>query len=233
MDNILSNIDYDFQQCNEIPKESDLTYNNGFYVDVGSIFVDIRGSSKLTESHKCPTLSKLYRAYISEVVSLMNSYKSCKQINIVGDCVSGIFKGTSPKNTCEDIFHLSGQINSLINIFNYKLFKKNICEIKVGIGLDYGSTLMIKAGRKGTGVNDIVWMGDVVNISSKLCDNAYKEDKPRVLMTKKVYETLPWNEWPSCGKPHLYKIKSLENKEIYGRDYFNTWMNEYLENIKE
>lgn len=41
-------------------------------------------------------------------------------------------------------------------------------EERVGIGLAYGRALMIKAGYKGSTINEVVWMGDVVNEASKL-----------------------------------------------------------------
>lgn len=39
------------------------------------------------------SLARLYRAYISEMVAIVNSFKTCKEINIVGDCVSAMFAG--------------------------------------------------------------------------------------------------------------------------------------------
>jgi class 3 adenylate cyclase len=40
--------------------------------------------------------------------------------------------------------------------------------IRSGIGMSYGRALMIKAGFNGSGINDVVYMGDVVNRASKL-----------------------------------------------------------------
>jgi len=39
----------------------------------------------------------------------------------------------------------------------------------MGIGISYGRALMVKAGHNGGAVNDIVWLGDVVNEASTLC----------------------------------------------------------------
>ena len=38
----------------------------------------------------------------------------------------------------------------------------------LGQGLSYGRALMIKAGYNGSGINDVVYMGDVVNAAAKL-----------------------------------------------------------------
>ena len=52
---------------------------------------------------------------------------------------------------------------------NYKLIKAGYPQpISVGIGMAYGRALMIKAGHNGSGIADVVYMGDVVNQAAKL-----------------------------------------------------------------
>lgn len=107
------------------------------------------------------------------VVAVINSFEDCKEINIVGDCVSAIFNARY-KSQLQAMFSCSAKINSLIKILNYKLKKKNIQTISIGIGLAYGRSLMVKAGYSGSTINDVVWMGDVVNEASNLCNKANK-----------------------------------------------------------
>lgn len=173
IDDILNASNTDFEELEEIPSRDKLTFTNGFYIKVGALFVDIRDSSDLTDEHKRPTLAKLYRSYISEVVAVINSFEDCKEINIVGDCVSAIFNARY-KSQLQAMFSCSAKINSLIKILNYKLKKKNIQTISIGIGLAYGRALMVKAGYSGSSINDVVWMGDVVNEASNLCNKANK-----------------------------------------------------------
>lgn len=45
----------------------------------------------MTDEHKRPTLAKMYRAFLSECVAIMNAETDCKEININGDCVWGVF----------------------------------------------------------------------------------------------------------------------------------------------
>lgn len=93
MDDILDANDNDYEdEGNSIPSRDKLTYKNGYYVDVTAIFIDIVDSSKLTDGHKRPTLAKMYRCFLSECVAVMNSYEICKEININGDCVWGVFE---------------------------------------------------------------------------------------------------------------------------------------------
>lgn len=185
IDDILNASNTSFEELVEIPSRDKLNFTNGFYINVGALFVDIRDSSDLTDEHKRPTLAKLYRSYISEVVAVINSFEDCKEINIVGDCVSAIFNARY-KSQLQAMFSCSAKINSLIKILNYKLEKKNIQTISIGIGLAYGRTLMVKAGYSGSSINDVVWMGDVVNEASNLCNKANKENNKCILVDADV-----------------------------------------------
>lgn len=172
MDDILDASDNDYSDNeNNIPSRDKLTFKNGYYVDVTSIFIDIVDSSKLTDGHKRPTLAKMYRCFLSECVAIMNSYTICKEININGDCVWGVFE-TPNISDVDKVTDVAAKLNSMIRILNYKLEKKNYEKINVGIGIDDGLALMVKAGYSGSGLNDVIWMGDVVNSACHLANRA-------------------------------------------------------------
>lgn len=187
VDEILSATDASYEELDYIPVRDLLTFTNGFYVYCSAVFVDMRKSSELTDFHKNRVLAKLYRAYISEVAAVMNGNSKCAEINVVGDCVSGIFD--TPKKTDIDIvFSAAYSISSLIQILNYKLKKNNIREIKVGIGAAYGRALMVKAGYKGSGINEVIWMGDAVNEASKLASFGNREYYDKEIMVSNVFQ---------------------------------------------
>lgn len=178
-----------FEDKDTIPKREDLTYTNGYYVSCTSLFIDLRGSSQLTASQQKRVLAKIYRAYISEMVAIVNGSPLCREINIVGDCVSAIFE-TKTKKDVGDVFTVAVKMNSLIDILNYKLEKKGYTTIKAGIGLADGRVLMIKAGYSGSTISDVVWMGDAVNQASKMCGKASKEVTSPIVVTSVVYDCL-------------------------------------------
>lgn len=154
IDEILNANDNDYEDNeNNIPSRGQLTYKNGYYVNVTALFIDIVGSSKLTDGHRRPTLAKMYRAFLSECVAIMNSWEMCKEININGDCVWGVFE-TPYKSNVDDVISVAAQLSSMIKILNYKLKKKKYNTISVGIGIDDGLALMVKAGYSGSGIND-------------------------------------------------------------------------------
>lgn len=160
-----------FEEVDGLPDRDKLTYTNGFYGMCSAIFIDIRDSSGLTTKHKRPTLAKIYRAFISEMVAVLNSDLFVREVNIVGDCVWAVYK-TTQKTHIDDVFSVAAKANTLVKLLNHHLAKKGIDPIAVGIGLDYGRVLMIKAGYSGSGINEVIYMGDVVNRAAHLAHEA-------------------------------------------------------------
>lgn len=221
IDEILDESDKSYEELNYIPSRDKLTYKNGFYVNCSALFVDIRDSSMLPEKHKRPTLAKIYRSYISEIVAIMNGNPNCKEIEIDGDCISGIYD-TPYKADIDSMFNDSAKINSLIKILNCKYKKKGISSIRIGIGMDYGRALMIKAGYSGSGLNKIVWMGDVVNSASNLCNNANKNGNKEILVSNVIYNNLNAHNQNLLAKNYIYNC--------YQGSIINTYMEEWYKN---
>lgn len=189
---ILTTSDNNFTEVNEIPSRDRLTYNNGYYVNCSCVFIDIRDSSDLPKKYLRPTLGRIYRSFISECVAVLNSFTQCREINIHGDAVWGVLN-TPQKTDIDAAFVAACTLGSLADMLNCRFAKKtnNVKPIVVGIGAAYGRALMIKAGAKGSGVNDVVWMGDVVNEASNLCSygSASRNDK-RLMVSSVFYENL-------------------------------------------
>lgn len=227
MDEILNANDNDYvDNGNTIPARDKLTYKNGYYVDITAIFIDIVDSSKLTDGHRRPALAKMYRAFLSECVAIMNSYGICKEININGDCVWGVFE-TATRVDVDKVTDVAAKLHSMIYILNYKLRKKKYEGIAVGIGIDDGRALMVKAGYSGSGINDVIWMGDVVNSACHLANKAGRNGRKTILVSDCVYNNVLEETQ-----------KMLSSCEIDGRIYYEgdfSWleMNEwYQENCK-
>jgi class 3 adenylate cyclase len=191
IDEILTTSDAGFEELNSIPSRDKLTHANGFYVNCSCVFIDIRNSSGLTEKLLRPTLARIYRSFISECVALINSNADCREVNIHGDAVWGVMD-TPYKSDIDSVFSTVAQLTSLIDILNCRLKKKKALDpISVGIGMDYGRALMIKAGHKGSTINDVVWMGEVVNRAAKLASYGSRTwSDSRVMVSSVIYENL-------------------------------------------
>lgn len=175
------------QHRKTIPNKSDITINQGVYVDCACLIVDMRKSSDLTNYHRKPKLAKLYQTFISTVVMILQDEKNCGYINIVGDGVQGFFN-TNSANAYENVLNAVAKINSFTDLINQEFVKNDVVPINIGIGISAGTVLMTKVGR-GTNT-DIVWIGDVVNEASKLCDIANK-DVDVVAISQDFYSAIP------------------------------------------
>lgn len=220
IDEILDASNDQFEEKDAMPSRDELTFTNGFYVNCTALFVDICDSSDLTDYHERPVLAKIYRSFISEMVALLNSLKSCKEVSINGDCVWGVYD-TPMKSDIDDVFTLAVRAGSLVDVLNYKLEKKKYKTYKVGIGIDDGRALMIKAGYNGSGINDVVWMGDVVNQACHLCSDANQGlFDNRIFLSNVIYNNLNNYNKSFCTKDN--------QRDIYQSNAVNVSMNNWI-----
>lgn len=222
IDEILDSSDNNYTDSKTIPNRDNLTFTNGYYVYGTAIFVDMRGSKAYANNHRRPVLAKVYRSYISELVAILNSFNKVRELYIEGDCVWAIYD-TPYQHDMNDIFTLAGMVNSLIDTINIKLCKKKYTEIKAGIGVHYNETLMIKAGYKGSAINEVTWIGSLVSETAELCSNANKNGNQPILFSNSFYENLPNQQY----KDWLEKNWSYD---CYGGYIINTNMNDWVEN---
>lgn len=186
---ILDAADNSYEDRESIPSEDSLTFTNGFYVDVTALFIDIRGSSRLAQVHKRPVLGKIYRAYISECVAVINSNPNCSQVFIEGDAVIGVFS-TPLMADVDSVLETAAQLGSLNILLNHHLSKKQYSMLNCGIGIADGTALMIKAGHKGSSVNEIVWLGDVLSEAAHLCSQGNRGGRQQFQISTRVHDCL-------------------------------------------
>lgn len=210
---------------NVVPSRDTLTYNNGYYVNVTALFIDIVGSSKLLEVCQRTTLAKIYRSFISECVAIISSTSQCREVSIHGDCVWGIFE-TPKKSDIDSVFSIAAMLNSFVKMLNLKLSKKNYQTISVGIGIDDGRTLMIQAGYKGSSINEVVWMGNAVNNACHLANKAGRDFREPIVVSSVIYKNL---------KTHNQSLLSSYYDSEYGcynyeGNVISTRMEEWINN---
>lgn len=185
IDELLKSSDANYADSNGVPARANLTFANGFYVDVTVLFIDMRGSKALAEKHTRPVLAKIYRAYISELVAVLRGNPKIFEIYIEGDGLWAVFD-TRTKTDVDEAFKTAYTTSSLVDILNIKFTKKGYSPISVGIGLDDGASLYIKAGYKGSGINEVVWIGKVVGQAAALCKNGNRTWVDKEIMVSSV-----------------------------------------------
>lgn len=172
-------------ELDSIPARNVLNYTNGFYVKCSVLFVNIRESSGLSDFHRDRALARLYRAFVSEVVAVINGNPKCAEVNVAGDFVWGVFD-TPWSEDIDEVFSTGAKISSIVDIMNYNFRKNNLKEITIGIGMSYGKALVVKTGYKGSDVGEVIWMGDAINEASILASYGNKEPADRETMVSEV-----------------------------------------------
>ena len=191
IDSILNNESQEIiEKENKFPSESILTFNNTIRSTIDVIAIDIRNSTELSEAlskNKIEMLTKIYRAYISEVIALLKGNPDIERVYIEGDGIWAVFK---KNNDTARVYDTATQISAIIETLNVKLRDKDYPFIEVGIGIERGQTFYVKAGYKGSGINAEVWVGNIVNKVFKLCAKANKGNIKEIVVSEKVYNRL-------------------------------------------
>lgn len=194
---ILNN-DVDIEKKTSVPCENDFTFDNAYQCWITSIFVDLRNSTELFNSSDKKKVSKIIRSFTSEIIEILNAkcildepYEdiSIEEIGIRGDCVYAIYS-TPQKAQTYEVLDRAFYINTLIKMLNKLFDKYKLGSIKAGIGISVAEEVIIKAGRKYSGVNSKVWIGDAVTKASKLSGLGDKGDIQRIVISSCMHHNI-------------------------------------------
>lgn len=137
------------KEMDSIPSnEDEFTYENGIKTWVGALFVDIRNSTDYFKKNKAEKISRVMRAFCSEIISILQKDENFRQIGIRGDCVYGIFS-VPLKRDLICILENAILINTFQEMFQKILFENSMPTFEIGIGLGCSEDLVIKAGKRG------------------------------------------------------------------------------------
>lgn len=187
------NTDFEYVNTFHVPNRSDsgLSFERGV-IKKGKIlktcvlYVDVRNSVGLTQTHSPKIMGKIYTAFAKSVIKAAKRHSGHIR-NIIGDRVMIIFPTTNCFTNAVDCAITINHIAS--KVINSKFTG---VDFKCGIGIDYGEMKVIKVGvhRRGSEAienRSLVWTGNPANISSRLTDVANKtieEDIFRVTRNK-------------------------------------------------
>lgn len=178
------------KEMDSIPSnEDEFTYENGIKTWVGALFVDIRNSTDYFKKNKAEKISRVMRAFCSEIISILQKDENFRQIGIRGDCVYGIFS-VPLKRDLICILENAILINTFQEMFQKILFENSMPTFEIGIGLGCSEDLVIKAGKKGTGINDLIWIGDAVIDACKLSSQGNTDGFEPIVMSKCFYSNI-------------------------------------------
>lgn len=210
--------------------DSEFTYTNGIRTWVGALFVDIVNSSELCKTPNEDT-ARIFRAFCSEIITILKDDSNYREIGIRGDCVYCIYT-TQYVVDLVDIFRHAYRINTFMKMFNKLLKSKGFKKIYAEIGLGCDKELIIKAGQSGSGINDKIWIGKAVVDACHLGNTANRNGISAIAMSPMFYNEIKeslekendgYKTWISAHQSNYYTI------DFYHGDIVETAFNEWIE----
>lgn len=213
-----------------IPSDRLFTYENSYYGWVTAVFVDIRDSTSIFSSNNKVNVSKIIRSFTSEVIEILREDDNLREIGIRGDCVYSVY-ATQNKEDINEIMNKVYYINTFMKMLNSLLKSKGFKELKVGIGASSSQELVIKAGRKGTGINNLVWIGEGVSRASNLSSLGNRNFSESIVISSATYsnyiDTLSNQDKDRYRSYFKYKSSSDYGEYYYCdiiKSAFNDWI---------
>lgn len=210
IEDILDEIN-EIKEVERFPVDKEFTYSNGYKAFTTSIFVDLRNSTKLFTEEDDISIAKVIRGFTSEVIEILRKNTTStelKEIGIRGDCVFAVY--STPLNKDDsNIANRAFYINTYLKMLNKLLEDRKLPTIKAGIGVASSKTLAVKAGRKDTGINNLVWIGNAVSKAAKLSDFGNKDGIKGIVMDEYFFHNClralstdksnNWKKWFAKG----------------------------------
>lgn len=166
IENVKVNIEND-----QIPKK-----NKALSLDCSIMFVDMRGSTVLTDDNSKKNMVRIYKA-LARVVTYAAKEHNGEVKQIVGDGYLCLFVSDNEGESAKKALDCATLINIYIgDILNPEIssFSKSIA---VGYGICTGNVLLAKVGRKGKGKVAVpVFASSVTNYASKYCGIAAEKE---------------------------------------------------------
>ncbi|MED4057169.1 adenylate/guanylate cyclase domain-containing protein (plasmid) [Niallia taxi] len=220
-------------EVEKFPSNDSFTYSNAYKAWAGAIFVDLRDSTTLFSGDNDLEIAKVIRGFTSEIIEILrlDTDDHLKEIGIRGDCVFAVYS-TTTKDEIYDIAKRAFYINTYIEMLNKLLSNRNLPEISAGIGLACKKTLAVKAGRKSSGIHNLVWIGESVAKAAKLSDLGNKNSIKPIVMSETFY--INYIDKQKDTKPDAADWWEKDSDENYGTYYhgnivigdFNSWIND-------
>lgn len=179
----------DIEEKDKVPTEKNFTYHNGYYAWVTALFVDIKDSTKLFSENRKTSTSKIIRSFTSEIIEILRGDDNLREIGIRGDCVYAIYTCS----TDDENYKVSAKtfyINTYLNMLNKLLSNKKMPNIEAGIGVSTAKELVVKAGREGSGINNLVWIGKAVTYASKFSSKANRDGYGSIIFSDNFYNSV-------------------------------------------
>jgi len=202
--------------------DSRLTFGNkGLSFDAAVLFIDIRKSTRLLNTHTKDEVAKLHMAFFHAIVKIAN-YVGGKVRSFNGDSALVFFHSNNQRESIVRAVKCAMRIKFIfVNPYGLNSMLARYSPLDFGIGIDYGNVVCTKIGAGGEYNRDIFWIGNCVNRSSKYADN--HKDPNFIGISKAIFDNLPEELVFDVDKKskkvacvwNKSKFKYNDSKEVY------------------
>ncbi len=189
--------------------------------DFTILFSDMRSFSTLAEGMTPPELIGFINTYLSTVVPLIHKYDGFV-ITYLGDAIMAAFPHR-PSDALRSALGIMEALNSL----NQKRFQEKQHEIKIGIGINSGTSMIGIIGDKGRMEPTI--MSDVVNLSARL-ESLTKQYGMNIVFSNATYDRLTEEEKKEFSYRIVDEVRVIGKKvSVSLYELYNKGWNDYTD----
>lgn len=216
--------DYSITKGQVVPEVRDIQFGKvGRQMDLAMLFVDLRNSTRIVAAIRRISAARMYKSFLWGVTKIARANGGdVRSFN--GDGVLIVFGNGTDVENCTNATRTSLNISWYINevlrpkIDGYIKDKEDLKDIKFnyGIGIDFGTVLIVRGGMKGTNNNDLVWVGNATNRAVKLSDLAYG------IFTKRITKTVYNKCLDTVKLSGDTKMWELVSNDKFGEDFYRS-----------
>lgn len=160
------------------PRDNRLTFGaTGVRFEAVTLYVDMRGSTRILQLHKEPNVAKVHKAFLYVGTTLIAEHGGhVRSYN--GDSILAFFRGSSKASVGKAIRAAMQMVYLCTHADAAKADFARYSAVDFGVGIDVGHILCVKAGKGGNeNQNDLIWLGDAVNRAARLSDKGGQDSR--------------------------------------------------------
>ena len=164
----------------------DVAYNEVVSMDLAIVFADIRGYTHRIDNADPKVASRTMSIFVTEMAAAIRHHQGTI-VSIEGDGIIGAIK-SNDRNAPTEAARTVVTMNTLLDyVVNKRLRAFQQEPISCGYGVDYGRLIITRAGIRGEGKNELVFVGSAMTRAAKYQSKAKGNE---MFISNRVYRNL-------------------------------------------
>lgn len=176
------------REARTIPNTADdLSYSEVVKMNLTMVFADIRGYTKRIDGSDSKVAARTMTLYVTEMAAAIRHHGGTI-VSIEGDGIIGAFADSSSENAQTIAVRCVITMNTLLDyVVNKKLKSFKQEPLTCGYGVDSSQLYITRAGIRGKGKNELVFIGSAMTRVAKYQSKAQSN---KMVISSRVYNAL-------------------------------------------